>query len=293
MTGQSVAVRDAGTGVPLRAWAPGFLRRGNLQLWTGGVILGLIVAAAVLAPLLTRYNPTMPNPAQTLQPFSSRHWLGTDNLGRDLWARVLYGARSDLSIAVLAVVVPFIIGVTLGTLCGYLGGWIDAVLMRLADIVVAFPFYVLVIALVFALGSGPRSIFIAISIVSWVAYARIVRAETLALRNREFVEASRASGIATRRIIARHIVPNVITQAIVYSTSDIVANVGVIVTLSYFGLGIVPPTPDWGGMMSTGQQFLAGGYYAMTLVPAAAVVITSLALSLVGDGLAHVLRISR
>jgi peptide/nickel transport system permease protein len=165
--------------------------------------------------------------------------------------------------------------------------------MRIADIVVAFPFYVLVITLVFVLGSGERSIFIAISMVSWVAYARIVRAEVMVLRNREFIEAGRASGIGGTRIVFRHILPNVITQAIVYAMSDIVMNIGVIVTLSYFGLGIVPPTPDWGGMMSNGQQFLAGGYYALTLVPAAAVVITSLALSLVGDGLAHVLRINR
>jgi peptide/nickel transport system permease protein len=278
---------------PLRTWAPGFLRARNLQLYLGLALLVAIVALVSLAPLLTKFGPSDTDPAAALQGFGGAHLLGTDNLGRDIWSRLLYGGRVDLTIAFLAVLVPFISGVLIGTVCGYAGGWLDTVIMRIADIVVAFPFYVLVITLVFVLGSGERSIFIAISTVSWVAYARIVRAEVMVLRNREFIEAGRASGIGGTRIVFRHILPNVITQAIVYAMSDIVMNIGVIVTLSYFGLGIVPPTPDWGGMMSDGQQFLAGGYYALTLVPAAAVVITSLTLSLVGDGLAHVLRINR
>jgi peptide/nickel transport system permease protein len=279
--------------VPLRVWSPRFMRRHNLQLYIGAIILALIVIAVALAPFLTRFDPTATNPSAALQHSSALHILGTDNLGRDIWSRMLYGGRADLSIAAAAVIVPFIAGVLLGTICGYVGGWFDALVMRIADIVVAFPFYVLVITLVFVLGSGPSSIFIAISLVSWVAYARIVRGETMVLRTKEFIEAGVVSGIGTRRIVLRHIVPNVITQAVVYSMSDIVMNIGVIVTLSYFGLGIVPPTPDWGGMMSDGQQFLAGGYYALTLVPAGAVVLTSFALSLFGDGLAHVLRVSK
>ncbi|MDQ1609175.1 MAG: peptide/nickel transport system permease protein, partial [Microbacteriaceae bacterium] len=278
---------------PLRVWSPHFMRRHNLQLYIGAVILALIIIAVACAPLLTRFDPTTTNPSAALQLPSAQHLFGTDNLGRDIWSRLLYGGRADLSIAAAAVIVPFLVGVLLGTICGYLGGWFDALIMRIADIVVAFPFYVLVITLVFVLGSGPSSIFIAISLVSWVAYARIVRGETMVLRTKEFIEAGTVSGIGTRRIVMRHIVPNVITQAVVYSMSDIVMNIGVIVTLSYFGLGIVPPTPDWGGMMSDGQQFLAGGYYALTLVPAAAVVLTSFALSLFGDGLAHILRISK
>jgi peptide/nickel transport system permease protein len=291
--GTTVPVIEGGIGVPLRTWAPRFLRVRNLQLYVGGLLLLAIVLLVVLAPVLTPYSPSATDQIEALQGFGGAHLLGTDNLGRDTWSRLLYGGRVDLSIAFLAVLVPFVSGVLIGTLSGYVGGWFDAVVMRIADIVVAFPFYVLVITLVFVLGSGERSIFIAISTVSWVAYARIVRAEVLVLRKREFIEAGRASGIGTARVVFRHVLPNVITQAIVYSMSDIVMNIGVIVTLSYFGLGIVPPTPDWGGMMSNGQQFLAGGYYSLTLVPAAAVVLTSLALSLVGDGLAHALRIHR
>ncbi|MBO0810761.1 MAG: ABC transporter permease [Microlunatus sp.] len=278
---------------PLRFWGPRFLRTGNLGLWIGAVIMAIMVLAAILAPVLTPHDPIQPDPTAALKPFSAAHPLGTDNLGRDIWARLVYGARSDLSIATIAVLVPFVIGVVLGTITGYVGGWWDAVVMRIADIVAAFPFYVLVIALVFVLGSGRSSIFIAISVVSWVAYARIVRAEAMVLRDREFVQACRAGGIGGARIVFRHLVPNVITQAIVYAMSDIVMNIGVIVTLSYFGLGIVPPTPDWGRMMADGQQFLAGGYYSLTLIPAAAVVLSSLGLSLLGDGLAHRLRINR
>jgi peptide/nickel transport system permease protein len=267
--------------------------RTNVPLFLGLAILVVIAAAAIAAPLLTRWNPIEPDPVNALLSPSGTHLLGTDNLGRDVFARILYGARSDLTVASVAVAAPFLIGLALGIVCGYVGGWFDTVAMRVADIVTAFPFFILVISLVFVLGGGVWTIFVAITAVSWVAYARIVRAETMVLRNTEFVAACRAGGISLPRILVRHIAPNVLTQAIVFAMSDIVMNVGVIVTLSYFGLGIVPPTPDWGAMMADGQQFLAAGYYGLTLFPAAAVVLSSLALSLVGEGLAHVLRIER
>jgi len=270
-------------------------RRGvrNAELLVGCLLLAVIVVGAVFAPLLTSFDPTKPNVAQALQGASSTHLFGTDNLGRDIFARVLYGARSDLTIAISAVVAPFIIGCVLGVITGYFGGWVDNIIMRIADIFTAFPFFILVISLVFILGNGTRSIFIAITVVSWVAYTRIVRGEAMVVRNKEFVLASQVGGISKIRILARHMAPNVISQAIIYAMSDIVMDIGVIVTLSYFGLGIVPPTPDWGSMMADGQQFLAGGYYGMTLFPAAAVILTSLALALIGDGLAHTLRTNR
>jgi peptide/nickel transport system permease protein len=267
--------------------------RTNVPLFLGLAILVVIAAAAIAAPLLTSWNPIEPDPVNALLAPSGTHLLGTDNLGRDVFARILYGARSDLTVASVAVAAPFLIGLALGIVCGYVGGWFDTVAMRVADIVTAFPFFILVISLVFVLGGGVWTIFVAITAVSWVAYARIVRAETMVLRNTEFVAACRAGGISLPRILVRHIAPNVLTQAIVFAMSDIVMNVGVIVTLSYFGLGIVPPTPDWGAMMADGQQFLAAGYFGLTLFPAAAVVLSSLALSLVGEGLAHALRIER
>ncbi|MGN6413922.1 ABC transporter permease [Flexivirga sp.] len=279
-------VRSAG-------WAPGWLRRHNLQLWLGASMIGVLALAAIFAPLITRHDPTTPDAMHTLLGPSADHWFGTDNLGRDVFSRVVYGARSDLTIAVVAVIAPFLIGLVFGVVSGYFGGWIDTILMRLADIVTAFPFFILVIALVFVLGNGAWSIFVAITCVSWVAYARLVRGEAMVLRHKEFVAACQAGGISTGRILVRHFAPNVATQAIVYAMSDIVMNVGVIVTLSYFGLGIVPPTPDWGSMMADGQQFLAGGYYGVTLFPAGAVIWTSLALSFIGDGLAHALRVER
>ncbi|HQT85745.1 MAG: nickel ABC transporter permease [Acidiphilium sp. 37-64-53] len=275
----------------VQLWFGTRARGRNRHLIAGVAIIGTIVLMAIFAPLLTRYDPITQDFTATLQGPSWTHLLGTDNLGRDLWSRVLYGARTDLFLATAAVAAPFVIGTVIGALSGYFGGWFDVVVMRIADVVVAFPFYVLVISLVFILGNGVGSIFAAISIVSWVAYARIVRAEALVLNRTDFMDALRVSGLGTARIVFRHLVPNVVSQAIVYAMSDIVANIGVIVTLSYFGLGIVPPTPGWGSMMADGQPFFAGGYYDLMLIPAAAVILTSFGLSLIGDGLANALRV--
>ncbi|CAB4656990.1 unannotated protein [freshwater metagenome] len=265
----------------------------NFRLYLGIFILLTVIAMAVFASHLTKFDPIEQDLMNALQGGTDKHFLGTDNLGRDIWSRLLYGGRTDLFLATAAVLAPFIIGTIIGAICGYFSGWIDTFVMRVADVVVAFPFYVLVISLVFILGNGVSSIFIAISLVSWVAYARIVRGETLIVRSKEFIEAAQTGGISNRKIITRHVLPNVITQAVVYAMSDIVLNIGVIVTLSYFGLGIVPPTPDWGRMISEGQQFLAGGYYYLTVLPAIAVIITSLGLSFIGDGLAQLLRVKR
>ena len=265
----------------------------NVRLYLGITIISVVILMAIFASHLTKFSPITQDLMNTLASPSSKHLLGTDNLGRDVWSRLLFGARTDLFLASAAVLAPFVIGTLIGAISGYFSGWLDTIVMRIADIVVAFPFYVLVISLVFILGNGVSSIFIAITVVSWVAYARIVRGETLVLRSKEFIEAAQTGGLSNRQIITRHVLPNVITQAVVYAMSDIVLNIGVIVTLSYFGLGIVPPTPDWGRMISEGQQFLAGGYYYLTVLPAIAVIITSLGLSFIGDGLAQVLRVKR
>ncbi len=251
-------------------------------LASGAILLALIVAAAIAAPLLTPYNPIKQNLGASLLGPSAHHLLGTDQTGRDTFARLLYGLRTDLRIAFIAVLLPFCIGTTLGSIAGYFGGWVDAVLMRLVDIVVAFPFYVLIIALVFVLGPGQRSIYIAITLVGWVSYARIIRGEILVAKRQEYVLAARSGGLSAVRIIGRHLLPNGITQAIIYAMSDIVQDI-------YFGLGVPAPTPDLGSMINDGQNFLTT-HWQLTTFPGLAVVIVGLSLSLIGDGLADLIR---
>lgn len=296
MTDRPLAVTPSTSAAPASGLAgtePGrSRRRHNVPLYAGTTILGLIVLAAVFAPLLTSYNPIHQDLTHPFAVTGGRHLLGTDDLGRDVWSRLLYGARTDLRVAFIAVLFPFVLGTVLGALAGYVGGWLDGLIMRFADIVVAFPFYVLIIALVFVLGPGTRSIWIAITVVSWVSYARIVRAETLVARQQEYVQAARVGGLSGQRIVVRHILPNVISQAIVFAMSDIVLDILAIVTLGYLGLGVTPPTPDWGSMISEGQQFLTTDWQLAT-IPGIAVVITGIGLALLGDGLADLLRVER
>jgi peptide/nickel transport system permease protein len=271
-------------------------RRGFRKRWyrtpsfvAGVSILGLIVLAAAIAPLITNYNPTDQDLLHTLASPSSKHWLGTDDLGRDVWSRLVYGARTDLRVAFVAVLFPFCIGTAIGLVSGYFGGWIDTVTNWLVNIVVAFPFYVLIIALAFALGPGTRSIYIAITIVGWVSYARIIRGEVIVAKRREYVLAARAGGLSTVRILLRHLLPNTITQAIVFAMSDICLDILAIVTLGYLGLGVQPPTPDWGRMIADGQTYLTT-HWELSTIPGIAIVIAALGLSLLADGLADLLR---
>jgi peptide/nickel transport system permease protein len=271
-------------------------RRGFRRRWyrtpsfvAGVAILGMIVLAAILAPLITTHDPIEQDLLHTLAGPSWSHPLGTDDLGRDVWSRLVYGARTDLRVAFLAVLFPFVIGTALGLLSGYYGGAVDSLASWLVNVVVAFPFYVLIIAFVFVLGPGTRNIYIAITVVGWVSYTRIVRGEVLVAKRREYVLAAQAAGLSDRRILGRHLLPNVITQAIVFAMSDIVLSILAIVTLGYLGLGVQPPTPDWGRMIADGQTFLTTNWELST-IPGIAVVITALGLSLLGDGLADLLR---
>jgi peptide/nickel transport system permease protein len=259
--------------------------RWNGPLVSGLVILGLIVLAAACAPLLTSADPIAQHLDQAfLPPGAPHHLLGTDSFGRDVLARLLYGARIDLRVGVLAVVSPFVIGSLIGLVAGWFGGWLDTVIGRIVDIVIAFPFLVLVIALVFAMGPGTTSIYTAITLVGWVAYCRIVRGQVLVAKEQEYAMAARASGLPTWRILLRHLLPNVVLQAFVYSMSDIVLTLLAIVTLGFLGLGVPPPTPDWGTMIQDGQQFLLSKWYLST-IPGLAVVLTGIALALIADGI--------
>jgi peptide/nickel transport system permease protein len=259
-------------------------------LVAGLTILGAIVLMAIVAPAITSFDPSKQDLLHTLaKPGEGGHLLGTDDLGRDVWSRLVYGARTDLRVAFLAVLLPFIIGTTLGLVAGYYAGRFDTLVNWLVSVVVAFPFYVLIIAIVFAIGPGSRGIYIAITIVGWVSYTRIIRAEVFSHKRREYVLAARAGGLSTPRILVRHILPNVVTQAIVFACSDIVLDLVAIVTLGYLGLGVQPPTPDWGRMMADGQTYITTRWELVT-IPGIAVVITAAGLALLADGLADLLR---
>jgi peptide/nickel transport system permease protein len=260
----------------------------NGTLVAGIVIVGLLVLMAVFAPLLTPYDPIKQNLEDALQSPSAAHWLGTDKYGRDVLTRLMYGARVDLRVGFLAVLIPFVIGAVLGSLAGYFGGWFDTIVMRLVDVFFAFPFYVLVIVLVFVLGAGEKSIYLAIATVSWVSYAKILRGELLVAKKQDWVMAARLGGMSHRRILLRHITPNVLSQALIYAMSDIVMDIMAIVTLGYLGLGIAPPTPEWGSMILDGQEFITTQWQQAT-IPGLAVVVTSLGLSFLGDGLSDLL----
>jgi peptide/nickel transport system permease protein len=254
----------------------------------GAFIVLALILASIAAPLITRYDPNAQDLLQAYGHPSGAHWLGTDQVGRDVFTRMIYAGRSDLLIGFLAVLCPFCLGTLLGSLAGYYGGIVDTIVMRIVDVVVAFPFLVLVIALVFVMGAGGRSIVIAITAVGWVSYARIVRGEILVQKRLDYVLAARAAGLSDARIMGRHLLPNVITQAIVFSMSDIVLSILAIVTLGYLGIGIPPPTADWGSMISDGESLITT-QWQLTAFPGIAVMLTGLGLSLLGDGLADLL----
>jgi peptide/nickel transport system permease protein len=283
---------DASTPLELLvARPPGFARRARRSptLLGGAVLTGLIVLAAILAPVLSPYDPNHQDLYNILAGFSSKHPLGTDELGRDELSRLLFAARTDLQVGVLAILFPFALGTIAGTVAGYYGGIVDTIVSRVIDVVIAFPFYVLVIALVFVVGTGTRGIYVAFAVADWIVYARAVRSTTLVVRESDYVAAARGGGIGDLRLLARHVLPNTISQAIVYAMNDIVLVIVAVVTLGYLGLGIQPPTADWGAMISDGQDFLTT-HWTLATIPGLAVAVTGLGLSLIGDGLADVLR---
>jgi peptide/nickel transport system permease protein len=283
---------DMSTPLELLAARPtGFGRRARRSptLLAGLVLTSIIALAAILAPVLSPYDPQHQDLYHVLGGFSSKHLLGTDELGRDELSRLLYAARTDLQVGVLAILFPFAFGTLAGTVAGYYGGIVDTIVSRVIDVVIAFPFYVLVIALVIVVGTGTRGIYVAFAVADWIVYARAVRSTTLVVRESDYVAAARGGGIGDLRILGRHVLPNTISQAIVYAMNDIVLVIVAVVTLGYLGLGIQPPTADWGAMISDGQDFLTT-HWTLATIPGLAVAATGLGLSLIGDGLADVLR---
>jgi len=248
------------------------------------------ILIAIFATQLAPYDPIATNTEAKLQPMSSAHWLGTDILGRDVFSQIIHGTRVDLSMGIIGVISPFIIGIIIGVISGYFGGFIDSLLMRLLDIALAFPFIVLVLSIISVLGPGLINYYIALAIVSWVPYARLVRAEVLVLRKTEFIDAARVLGFSHLHIITRHVLPNAITPAIVFVMTDIVLTILLGSSLSFFGLGVQPPTPEWGRMIREGQTFIGTAWW-VSIFPGIAIVLLALSFSLLGDGLAKQLRV--
>ena len=260
------------------------MKEKTLTLYAGLAILGVIILAAAFAPWISHFDPNEQDLLSSLAKPSSHHWLGTDELGRDILTRLIYGARVDLTIGFLAVLLPFIMGVFLGLVTGWYGGRLDQIVMRIVDTVIAFPFFVLAIGMVFILGPGIKSIVVTITLVGWVSYCRIVRAAVLVAKAQDYVHAAKLTGLPTGRILRRHLLPNVISQAIVFSMSDIVLSILAIVSLGYLGLGVPIPTAEWGSMIQEGQAYILSQWW-MSTIPGLMVVIVGFSLSLIGDGL--------
>jgi peptide/nickel transport system permease protein len=263
--------------------------QGHAGLVTGAVILAVILLASIFASWIWPHDPLEQNLRNTLQPPSLAHPFGTDNFGRDIFSRVLHAAKLDLMIGFLCVFFPWLLGIVLGGIAGYFGGLTDSIIMRVVDTFSAFPFLVMVIGIIAIIGPGLTSLYIALTLAGWSMYARIVRAEVLVVRQAEYVLAARALGFGHVRIMFRHILPNVITPTIIFAMTDIVLVILSTTSLSFLGLGVQPPAPEWGIIISEGKGFILTAWWMVTL-PGLAIVIVGLALSLFGDGVAKWLR---
>lgn len=265
-------------------------RRWPIPMVVGMVLVALVVLAAILAPLIAPHPPNEQDLLHALEaPGSAGHPLGTDQFGRDLLARVVYAARIDLLIAVGATVVTMTFGTLVGLVSGTVGGRVDAVIMRIVDVFFAFPLIVLVLAIVAILGSGLLNMFIAMWAVTWVPYARIVRAEALVIKQQDYITAARALGFSRWRTMLRHILPNAAAPALVYAMIDAVNNVSIGASLGFLGLGVRNPTAEWGNMIADSQQFIRTAWW-LAAVPGIAIALFGLGLSLIGDGVADRLR---
>lgn len=258
------------------------------------IALLLVVFGALFAPLLAPFSPTASEVSERLRPPLSRgpasafYLLGTDALGRDILSRVIYGARVSLTIGCVTVLMSVALGSGLGIVAGYAGGWIGDLIMRLADVQLAFPFILLAIAMVAILGPGFQTIILVLGIAGWVVPARIVRGEVLSLQEREFIAAAHALGASHREILRRHILPNALPSIVVIASFAVAQMIIVESALSFVGLGVPPPTPSWGSMLADGQNYLTSAWWVST-APGVALMVTILSVNLIGDFLRDVL----
>jgi len=261
----------------------------NTSLAIGLAMLAGLVALVGLGQVWTPHDPFAVDYGATLQAPSPSHWFGTDDLGRDVASRVMAGGFTDLKVALICVFVPALIGTLIGAVSGLAGGRVDTIIMRITDIFWAFPFHVLVIAIVGVLGPGEANLYLAFILVNWIAFARITRGEVLVLRDLEFVQSARSFGCPTGRLVLRHILPNAVNPVIVYAMADVVLTILAITSLSFLGLGIRPPTPEWGLMIADGREFIFDAWWIATC-PGLAIIYTGVTFALIGEGLDTALR---
>ncbi len=287
LTEQPASRRQARLGQTYRTWLA--LRANRLAMFGLFIIMALVLIS-VFAPLLVRYDPLTGGDLRTgrLLPPSWDHPMGTDDLARDIYSRVIYGSRLTLMVVALVAVIATPIGLAVGTTAGYLGGWVDNVLMRVTDIFLAFPRLILALAFVSALGPGIENAIIAIAITSWPPYARLARAETLTIREADFINAIRLQGASSARILWGHITPLCLSSVIVRVTLDMAGIILTAAGLGFLGLGAQPPQPEWGAMVATGRRFIIDQWWVATM-PGIAIFLVSLGFNLLGDGLRDVL----
>ncbi len=254
----------------------------------GFIIIVTLFLLALFAPLITNGDGTVQDLPKRLLPPSAEYWFGTDELGRDIYSRIVWGARITLYIVGLVGIIVVPIGLAIGTLAGYLGGWVDNVLMRFTDIFLAFPRLILALAFVSALGPGLENAVLAIALTTWSPFARIARAETLTIRNSEHILAAKVQGASTLRILSSHVVPLCLSSVIVRLTLDMAGIILTAAGLGFLGLGAQPPLPEWGAMISTGRQYLLDQWWIPT-IPGLAILTVSMGFNLLGDGLRDVL----
>lgn len=255
----------------------------------GLIIVIIAIFFALFPQLITAEDPIKTNTAIRMQPPSAGHIFGTDNYGRDIFSRVVWSTRIDLEIGILGMLIPFIIGSLLGLLSGYFGGLLDDILMRIIDVLMAFPFTILIITIMAILGQGIRNVYIAIWLVGWKDYAKLVRSEVLVIKNSEYIQAARVAGFTNKRILFRHLLPNVISSAVVFAASDVVLCMLTGASMSFLGLGVQLPTPEWGAILNEGRAYISFAWWP-TFFPGLFLAITGIGFSLIGDGLTDFLR---
>jgi len=282
------AVGQSATVEPSQRWELLGRCRRDRTVIAGALIVGLIAGAALAAPLVAPHDPNAIDARAILASPSREHWLGTDNLGRDIFSRLVYGARWSLGAAGAAAVAIVLLGITVGVIAGYIGGLVDDVAMRIVDVLLAFPSLVLALAIVGTLGPSLQNVLIGMVAVWWVDYARVMRGLTLGVRDREYVTAAQCAGASARHVMLRHILPNVVPSVLVLATLELGGLILAISGLSFLGLGAQPPTPEWGTMLNDGRPFFQRAPQLM-LYPGLAITLVVVGCNLLGDGLRDVL----